>query len=223
MGGRPTRSSKIGEMTGLGRFAKRVVDLTVSLPAILILSILFLLVAVAIKLDDGGAVFFRQVRVGRGGRRFRVWKFRTMTESHVDPTGPDLLSADDVRITRVGKVLRSFGLDELPQLLNVLGGSMSLVGPRPTLVYQVERYNDVQRRRLAAKPGITSLAVVSGRNALSWPERIELDIEYIDRWSLLLDSRILLKTLWCVLVTREGLYGADGVNDPFVGPDDAGA
>jgi lipopolysaccharide/colanic/teichoic acid biosynthesis glycosyltransferase len=96
---------------------------------------------------------------------------------------------------------------------------MSLVGPRPTLAYQVEHYNVTQRRRLEVRPGITSLAVVSGRNALSWNERIELDVWYIDHWSLGLDLNILFRTLWCVLVTREGLYGKDGVNDLFVGPE----
>ena len=99
---------------------------------------------------------------------------------------------------------------------------MSLVGPRPTLAYQVEHYNDFQRRRLSAKPGITSLAVVSGRNALSWKERIELDVWYIDHYSLLLDLKILFRTLWCVLVTREGLYGEDGINDPFVSVEEPG-
>ena len=129
--------------------------------------------------------------------------------------GPTV-AKDDERITRVGRFLRNFGLDELPQLLNVLSGEMSLVGLRPTLPYQVEHYDDFQRRRLTVKPGITSLAVVSGRNALSWRERIELDVWYIDHYSLLLDLKILLRTLWCVLVTREGLYGEDGINDPFV-------
>ena len=118
----------------------------------------------------------------------------------------------------MGRILRDWGLDELPQLINVLTGDMSLVGPRPTLAYQVERYNDFQRRRLEVRPGITSLAVVSGRNTLPWARRIELDIWYIDHWSLALDFRILLKTLWKVLVTREGLYGEDGINDPFDQP-----
>jgi lipopolysaccharide/colanic/teichoic acid biosynthesis glycosyltransferase len=130
---------------------------------------------------------------------------------------------DDSRITRVGRILRNLGLDELPQLLNVLVGEMSLVGPRPTLAYQVEHYDATQRRRLEVRPGITSLAVVSGRNALSWKERIELDVWYIDHGSLWLDLRILAKTLWVVLVKREGLYGEGGVNDPFVEPPSEGS
>ena len=132
------------------------------------------------------------------------------------------VAKNDSRITRVGALLRNWGLDELPQLINVFIGEMSLVGPRPTLHYQVEHYNDFQRRRLEVKPGISSLAVVSGRNALSWKERIELDVWYVEHWSLWLDIKILLKTLWVVLVTHEGLYGEDGANDPFVVPPTSG-
>jgi lipopolysaccharide/colanic/teichoic acid biosynthesis glycosyltransferase len=189
-----------------------------SVVALALLALPFAAIALAIKLDDRGPVFFRQIRIGRGGKPFRVWKFRTMSVMEVSPEGPDLLSRSDPRITRVGRLLRNLGLDELPQLLNVLAGNMSLVGPRPTLAYQVDRYDASQRRRLELRPGITSLAVVAGRNALSWNERIELDVWYIDHWSLGLDLKILLRTLWCVLVTREGLYGKDGVNDSFVEP-----
>ena len=207
-------------MTTARRAVKRIVDVLVSGIALLILAFPLAAVALAIKLDDRGPVFFRQIRIGRGGKPFRVWKFRTMSVMEVSPEGPDLLSRGDPRITRVGRLLRNLGLDELPQLLNVLTGEMSLVGPRPTLSYQVERYSPFQKRRLEVRPGITSLAVVAGRNALSWNERIELDVWYIDHWSLGLDLRILAKTLWCVLITREGLYGKDGVNDTFVGPPD---
>jgi len=196
------------------------IDLAASALALALLALPFAAIAFAIKLDSRGPVFFWQIRIGRGGKPFRVWKFRTMSAMEVSPKGPDLLSRDDPRITRVGRRLRNLGLDELPQLLNVFAGDMSLVGPRPTLAYQVERYSRLQKRRLEVRPGITSLAVVSGRNALSWQERIELDVWYIDHWSLGLALRILTKTLWCVLITREDLYGKDGVNDTFVGPDD---
>jgi lipopolysaccharide/colanic/teichoic acid biosynthesis glycosyltransferase len=201
---------------------KRIVDVLASGIALLVLAFPFAAVALAVKLDDRGPVFFRQIRVGCGGKPFRVWKFRTMSVMEVSPEGPDLLSRGDPRITRVGRLLRNLGLDELPQLLNVLAGEMSLVGPRPTLAYQVARYDEFQRRRLELRPGITSLAVVSGRNALLWIERIKLDVWYIDHWSLGLDLRILLRTLWCVLVTRKGLYGEDEVNDPFVDPNSEG-
>ena len=195
---------------------KRLIDILLSLTGLVLLAVPFALIALAIKLDSKGPVFFRQVRIGKGGKPFRVWKFRTMVEGAAKRGLGPTVARNDERITRVGRMLRNFGLDELPQLLNVLSGEMSLVGPRPTLPYQVEHYDDFQRRRLSAKPGITSLAVVSGRNALSWEKRIELDVWYIDHYSLLLDLKILFRTLWCVLVTREGLYGEGGINDPFV-------
>ncbi|MDD5646602.1 MAG: sugar transferase [Candidatus Bipolaricaulis sp.] len=195
---------------------KRAMDLGTSALGLIVLALPFAAIALAVKLDDGGPIFFRQVRVGRGGRPFRVWKFRTMSVMQIDPKGPDRMARDDQRITRVGRFLRNLGLDELPQLLNVLVGEMSLVGPRPTLAYQVAQYDDFQRRRLEVRPGITSFAVVSGRNALSWVERIRLDVWYVDHGSFCLDLRILALTLWKVLITREGLYGIDGANDTFV-------
>ncbi len=214
-------------MPGKERVAKRLADLAISVPATILLAIPFAILALAIKVGDGGPVFFRQDRVGKGGRVFRVWKFRTMVVGAVSKGLGVTVAAGDERITRVGRFLRDLGLDELPQVLNVLAGEMSFVGPRPTLSYQVERYSSRQRRRLEVRPGITSLAVVSGRNALAWRERIELDIWYIDHWSLGLDLKILFRTLWCVLITREGLYGKNGVNDAFAGSggeerDDAG-
>jgi len=121
------------------------------------------------------------------------------------------LKKDDPRITRVGRYLR-WGIDELPQLINVFKGDMSLVGPRPTLVEQVDQYTKEHRRRLEMKPGITGWALVNGRNKLSWIEKIEYDIWYIDHWSLWLDLKILLMTLWVVFITREGIYGEGGVN-----------
>jgi len=205
-------------MTPTGRAVKRSIDLLTSIGMLALLSLPFLVILLAIVLDDGRPVFFRQERIGLRGKPFRVWKFRTMVVGAATKGLRETVSVDDERITRVGRILRDWGLDELPQLINVLTGEMSLVGPRPTLAYQVAQYNDVQRRRLEAKPGITSLAVVSGRNALPWRKRIELDVRYVDHASVWLDLRILLRTLWCVLVTREGLYGEDGTNDPFVPP-----
>jgi lipopolysaccharide/colanic/teichoic acid biosynthesis glycosyltransferase len=151
-------------------------------------------IAIAIKLDTRGPTFFRQERIGRHGRPFQIVKFRTLVD---EPAGnPDdyLISASDARITRVGAFLRRWSLDELPQLWNVLRGDMSIVGPRPTLPYQVEQYDDFQRRRLEVVPGITGWAQIAGRNALSWPERIRLDVWYVDHRSLLLDLRILVAT-----------------------------
>ena len=197
---------------------KWALDRMASAAGVLLLAIPFGIVALAIRCDSRGPVFFRQERVGKDGRPFRVWKFRTMIVGAVQQGLGYNVRQGDPRITRVGQVLRNLGLDELPQLLNVLAGEMSLVGPRPTLPYQVAHYDALERRRLSVRPGITSLAVVSGRNALPWRERIALDLWYIEHWSLGLDLRILARTLWVVLVTRKGLYGEDGVNDPFVSP-----
>src|SRR5690606_9205639 len=144
---------------------------------------------VAIRLTSKGPVFFRQERIGLGGRPFTVWKFRTMV------VGDNPAIPDPDRITAVGRLLRRWSLDELPQLINVARGEMSIVGPRPTLAYQVERYDEEQRRRLAVPPGLTGLAQVEGRNELPWPERIRLDVQYVERASPALDLRILARTL----------------------------
>ena len=197
---------------------KRLLDLVVGIPALLIVAIPFAIIALAIKLDSKGTAFFKQERAGQNGKIFRAWKFRTMVEGAIHKGLGYTVAQDDPRITRVGKILREWGLDELPQIINVLKGEMSLVGPRPTLLYQVEQYDEFQRRRLQAKPGVTSLAVISGRNALRWKERIELDVWYVEHQSIWLDIKVLLKTFWVVLIKREGIYGEGGVNDPFVNP-----
>ncbi|MBI4200761.1 MAG: sugar transferase [Chloroflexi bacterium] len=194
---------------------KRLLDLLGATIGLALLAIPFALTALAIKLDSTGPVFFRQERVGRNGRKFKPWKFRTMVEGAVNIGLGHTVARDDPRITRVGNILRKTGFDELPQLINVLKGDMSLVGPRPTWPHQVERYDEFQRRRLLAKPGLTGLAVVRGRNTLSWEERIKLDNWYIDHCSIWLDIKILALTPWKVLVTREGLYGEGGVNEDF--------
>jgi len=198
------------------RIIKRTMDILVSLMLLLVASPVLAVAAVAILISCGRPMIFRQERIGKDGEPFDIWKLRTMVVGAVNEGLGVTVARDDARITRVGRLLRGFGIDELPQLFNVLAGSMSLVGPRPTLAYQVAQYSALQRRRLEMKPGITSLAVVSGRNALSWDERIKLDVWYIDHWSLALDWSILLRTLWKVLVTREGLYGLNGINDSFM-------
>lgn len=197
---------------------KRLVDLIATLAALVVLAVPFAVIALAIKLDSRGSIFFRQERAGQNGRLFKAWKFRTMVEGAVHQGLGYTVAKDDSRITRVGKILREWGLDELPQLINVLKGEMSLVGPRPTLPYQVEHYDEFQRRRLLAKPGITSLAIISGRNALPWAERIRLDVWYVEHPSFWLDVKIFFKTIWVVLIQRQGIYGKGGINDPFVEP-----
>ena len=195
---------------------KRLIDILLSLIGLVFLAIPFAIITLAIKLDSKGPVFFRQERVGLNGKVFKTWKFRTMIVGAVKRGLGYNVAQDDPRVTRVGRFLRSWGLDELPQLVNVLKGEMSIVGPRPTLQYQVDRYDEFQRRRLLAKPGITGCALIHGRNLLSWEERIKYDVWYVDHWSILLDLWIMLKTLWVVLVTREGVYEKNaGLNDRF--------
>jgi lipopolysaccharide/colanic/teichoic acid biosynthesis glycosyltransferase/glycosyltransferase involved in cell wall biosynthesis len=194
---------------------KRAIDIAISSVSLIVLCLPFIIIAALIKLDSQGPVFFRQERIGKDGKPFWIWKFRTMVESAITQGLGVNFAENDPRITRVGKVLREWGVDELPQLINVLMGEMSLVGPRPTLRYQVEQYDDFQRQRLVVRPGVTSLAVVKGRNLLPWRERIKLDIWYIDNWSLWLDSKIIFKTFWAVLVSRGGVYGPGGINDDF--------
>jgi lipopolysaccharide/colanic/teichoic acid biosynthesis glycosyltransferase len=171
--------------------------------------------AAAVKLDSRGPVFFRYPRVGRNGRTFVPLKFRTMVEGALDRGLGTTVSESDQRVTRVGGFLRRWALDELPQLWNVLKGEMSLIGPRPTFAYQVEQYDEVQRRRLEVRPGITGWAQINGRNAIEWPKRIELDVWYVDNATLWLDLKIMLKTLWLAFVVRSGVYGDEGVNPDF--------
>lgn len=196
-------------------FIKRLLDIIASFVGIVLLLPFFLLSAAAIKLDDSGPVFFRQERTGQNRRIFKIFKFRTMVQDAEKKGAGVFVEMDDPRITRVGKFLRRTSLDELPQLFNIFKGDMSLVGPRPTLAYQVEKYNERQLQRLSVKPGITGWAQVHGRSALTWPERIELDLWYIDNWSFLLDIKILIKTLGVVL-GKKNLYKPVGY-DPISG------
>ena len=191
---------------------RRAVDLVVATIAAAALAVPAALIAVAIRLTMGGPVLFRQQRSGWHGQEFSIAKFRTMRA----PRYPDEPDAD--RLTRFGSFLRSTSLDEIPQLLNVFRGEMSLIGPRPTLPEQVVHYSPHQRRRLEVRPGITGYAQVKGRNAIPWPDRIELDIWYIDHRSVLLDLRILLWTARN-LVAREGITGPGGVNQGFPVPE----
>ncbi|MGZ4657441.1 MAG: sugar transferase, partial [Blastococcus sp.] len=171
--------------------------------------------AVAVKLSGPGPVLYRQERVGASGRIYTMFKFRSMVDG-ADAKLSDLLAQNegngllfkmrkDPRVTRVGRWLRRFSLDELPQLFNVLGGSMSLVGPRPPLPHEVERYDTSIRRRLLVKPGLTGLWQISGRSDLSWEESVRLDLRYVENWSLALDLLILWKTASAVLRSR-GAY-----------------
>jgi lipopolysaccharide/colanic/teichoic acid biosynthesis glycosyltransferase len=181
-----------------------VLDLLIAGTALALTAPLLAVAMIAIRLESPGSPIFKQRRVGKDGVEFDMYKLRTMVVG--SDTGPDIaLERSDPRITRVGAWLRRYSLDELPNLVNVLGGEMTIVGPRPTIPPQVERYTEHQRRRLEVKPGITGWAQVNGRVSLSWPERIELDIWYVDHRSLALDLRILARTFW-LLVSGHGLY-----------------
>jgi exopolysaccharide biosynthesis polyprenyl glycosylphosphotransferase len=202
-------------LSGGRRLIKSLFDLAVAATLLLLLGPLFLVIALVIRLDTGGPVFFRQVRVGRGGELFRMYKFRTMhldaerrleaMRGQNDHAGVLFKIRDDPRVTRSGRLLRRHSLDELPQLINVLLGEMSLVGPRPPLPSEVEQYPVDMRRRLVVKPGMTGLWQVSGRSDLSWEDSIRLDLRYVENWSLTVDLVILMRT-GLVVMRGAGAY-----------------
>lgn len=194
-------------------FIKRIIDIVFSTIGLIVTSPLFLIVAVLIKLTSKGPVLFKQQRCGYNGRKFTLYKFRTMVEDaeqrhsellrYNEMSGPAFKMTNDPRITKIGKVLRKFSIDELPQLLNVLKGDMSLVGPRPPLPSEVNNYKSWQRRRLSMRPGITCLWQVCGRNKIAnFDEWARLDLEYIDNWTLGMDFKILFKTIPVVLLAE---------------------
>jgi lipopolysaccharide/colanic/teichoic acid biosynthesis glycosyltransferase len=189
-----------------GRGLPRVADLALAALGLLVSAPIVAVAAVAIKLTSRGPVIYRQQRVGREGQAFEVYKLRTMRMG-ADPVGVGTpVLEDDPRVTRVGRFLRRFSLDEIPNLVNVLLGEMAIVGPRPTLAAQVELYTPSQLRRLEVKPGLTGWAQVNGRAGIPWEERIELDVWYVDNRSPRLDLRILGRT-FRMLTTGHGLYG----------------
>jgi sugar transferase EpsL len=202
--------------------AKRAFDVAIALPLLVILSPLVAGLALLLRLRQGSPVLFRQQRPGLGGRPFTMYKFRSMANEEVDADGEPV--APEERTTPIGRWLRATSLDELPELWNVVRGDMSLVGPRPLLMEYLDRYTPEQARRHEVRPGITGLSQVSGRNAMTWDERFELDLRYVDEHDLRLDMEILMKTLRVVL-TRDGVLHADGREMPeFTGsePADAG-
>lgn len=201
--------------TGLRRVGKVLLDVMGSCVLLLLAMPAFVVAAIVIKLDDGGSVMYRQIRVGRGGKPFRMLKFRSMREDAEqqreslaelnEADGPLFKIRNDPRLTRVGRFMRRWSLDELPQLFNVLKGEMSLVGPRPPLPEEVAAFGDDASRRLLVRPGITGVWQVSGRSEVSWPDSVRMDLWYVENWSLAQDFLILFKTIRAVL-SRRGAY-----------------
>lgn len=183
---------------------KYILDFTLSFVMLIILVIPFLIIVIVMKTISKDPVFFKQFRPGISGRLFRIYKFRTMSELR-DKYGN--LIPDEKRLTKFGKFLRRFSLDEIPELWNVLKGDMSLVGPRPLLIEYLERYTPEQSRRHEVKPGITGWAQVNGRNAITWEEKFKYDVWYIDNWSLWLDIKIIFMTIIKVIK-------GEGINQP---------
>jgi len=188
----------------LYRFIKRLIDILIALPAILILLPIFLIIIVVIKRGSRGPAIFKQTRAGKDGKPFTFYKFRTM-KIDVNPFGASPKSGQDPRLTKIGIFLREYSLDELPQLFNVLKGNMTLVGPRPLYMEQIAEWDSEQRKRLFVKPGLTGLAQISGRGELTREEKLAFDVEYVRKASLLLDFKIIFLTLWQVL-TRKSIY-----------------
>lgn len=203
-----TENSKKYNISFKKKFAKssmRFVEFMMAFCMLVVLSPLFAFIALLIKLDSPGSVFFTQSRGGLNGRHFTIYKFRTMYENHnIDHAENELLETDS-SITKIGHYLRKLSLDELPQLINILKGDMAFIGPRPTVTSQTDNYNEYQKRRLEVKPGVTGLAQINGRNLLTWDQKIDLDIEYIDKKSIKYDLYILFQTAYIVLKS-EGVY-----------------
>lgn len=197
-----------------GRFIKRPMDFVLSLIAILVLSPVLLIVAVLVRTKLGSPVLFKQQRPGLNEKIFMMYKFRTMTDRR-DENGE--LLPDSVRLTKLGKFLRSTSLDELPELINIFKGDMSIIGPRPLLVQYLPLYNDHQKRRHEVRPGLSGLAQVSGRNAISWEDKFNLDVDYVDNVSFMNDWKIIFLTIKKVFI-REGINSETAVTmEPFKG------
>jgi sugar transferase EpsL len=193
----------------LSHVAKRACDLIIAMVILVATAPLLLTMALLIKLDSRGPVFFRQIRIGCGGNLFTIWKFRTMVANAAELGAGLETYKGDPRVTQVGEFLREYRLDELPQLFNVLSGEMSLVGPRPLLPNYMSEWSDGDKRRLEVKPGITGWQQVNGGSLNTWSERIALDLWYVDHRSFFIDVRVLIRTI-AVVAQADTLYGSDG-------------
>ena len=197
------------------KFGKRFVDIVCSLLALIVFFWLYLLIALLAAIFLGRPVLFTQNRPGKNGKIFKLYKFRTMTDQRDD--AGNLLS-DEVRLTKFGKFLRATSLDELPEAINILKGDMSIIGPRPLLVEYLPLYNEEQRHRHDVRPGLSGLAQVNGRNALSWEEKFKLDVEYVNNITFLGDVKIIFQTVWKAFAKQEGInQEGNATMEPFKG------
>ncbi len=197
------------------KYFKRIFDIICALAAIIVFSWLYIIVAVLVRVKLGSPVIFKQKRPGKDEKIFELYKFRTMTDER-DENGN--LLPDDVRLTRFGRLLRKTSLDELPEAFNILKGDMSVVGPRPLLVEYLPLYNEDQKRRHNVRPGLSGLAQIKGRNAISWEEKFTYDVEYVDNISFMGDIKIILLTVWKAFVKEEGIsQQGQATMEPFRG------
>lgn len=190
------------------KFFKRIIDIIISIMALLLLWPVFLIIAILIKIEDNGPVFFKQVRTGQYGNNFKMLKFRTMSIAKKKVKGIE----KNQKVTKIGKILRNTSLDELPQFINVLKGDMSFIGPRPWIVEYFERFTEEQKRRLNVKPGITGLAQSKGRNGLTIFQKIQYDLEYVDNISFILDLKIIIESIKIVLKTEYAEINQEDIN-----------
>ena len=184
------------------RYIKRIMDICCALAAIIVFWWLYIIVAILVRIKLGSPIIFKQPRPGKDERIFNLYKFRTMTEEK-DENGEML--PDEVRLTKFGRLLRSTSLDELPEVFNILKGDMSVVGPRPLLVKYLPLYNEHQKRRHEVRPGLSGLAQINGRNAITWEEKFDYDVNYVDDITFVGDVKIILRTVWKAFVKEEGI------------------
>lgn len=184
------------------KYFKRFIDIVCALAAIIVFSWLYIIIAILVRVKLGSPIIFKQARPGKNEKIFNLYKFRTMTDAR-DEEGN--LLPDEVRLTKFGKMLRKTSLDELPEAFNILKGDMSVVGPRPLLVQYLQRYNAHQRRRHEVRPGLTGLAQINGRNAITWEDKFNWDVKYIDNITFIGDIKIIFLTVWKAFVKEEGI------------------
>lgn len=196
------------------KYTKRILDIIFSIILLIVLSPILLIVSILIKCTSKGEIIFKQDRIGKDGKVFKIYKFRSMVQN-AEKTGSGVYSGkNDARVTKVGKIIRATSIDELPQLINILKGEMSFIGPRPVLTYHpwnYEEYTEEQLKRFLVRPGVTGLAQVNGRKQVEWEKRIKYDVEYVNKVNIILDLKILLKTIYKILIPIDNINTTETV------------